>query len=85
MIPGMVWGGGDPIPTILAPPTFDAKVFGYGRGAVGSRNRVMALVVTLINSKHFGSSGCFVGIPDKGVFKHWIALLAAYRHHPIEP
>jgi hypothetical protein len=71
----MVWGGGDPIPTSLAIPTLDAKVFGYDRGAVGSRNRVMAVVATLVNSKHFGSSNYFVGILDNGVYTHWKCFL----------
>jgi hypothetical protein len=58
----MVWGGGDPIPTFLAPPALDAKIFGYGRGTVGSRNCIMVVVAILDNSEHFGSSICFVGI-----------------------
>jgi hypothetical protein len=49
----------------------------------------MAAVATLVNSKHFGAStcSCFVGIPDNGVYTHWIALLVAYRYryHPVEP
>jgi hypothetical protein len=59
----MVWGGGDPIPTFLAPPTLDAKIFGYGRGTVGSRNCIMVVVASWTTANTLVLLVCsFVGI-----------------------